>query len=96
MVDSRVAKIQIISVIRLRDKSSSGGAYALDKNTSAGLCAKNAGGAYARGGAYLRDTTVLNFSHRSPHYMISTAACIFIEAHLINYSGKLEKRQMRS
>ena len=50
-----------ISVIRLRDKSSSGakgGAYARDKNTSAELCAKNAGGAYARGGAYLRDTTV--------------------------------------
>ena len=35
-----------------------GGAYAWDKNTSARLCAKNAGGAYARGGAYLRDTTV--------------------------------------
>ena len=29
-----------------------------DKNTSARLCAKNAGGAYARGGAYLWDTTV--------------------------------------
>ena len=33
-----------------------------DKSTSARLCAKNAGGAYARGGArggvYLRDTTV--------------------------------------
>ena len=35
-----------------------------DKNTSPGLYAKNAGGggggggAYARGGAYLRDTTV--------------------------------------
>ena len=27
-----------------------GGAYARDKNTSARLCAKNAGGAYARGG----------------------------------------------
>ena len=27
-----------------------GGAYAQDKNTSAVLCAKNAGGAYARGG----------------------------------------------
>ena len=26
-----------------------GGAYARDKNTSARLCAKNAGGAYARG-----------------------------------------------
>jgi len=26
------------------------GAYAWDKNTSAGLCAKTAGGAYARGG----------------------------------------------
>ena len=35
------------------------GAYAQDKNTSARLCAKNAGGAYARGGAYLRDTMVL-------------------------------------
>ena len=52
-------------MIPLRDKSSSwsGGAYARDKNTSAGLCAKNSGGAggggaYARGGAYLRDTTV--------------------------------------
>ena len=45
-------------MIRLRDKSSSGRAYARDKNTSAGLCAKNAGGAYARGGVYLRDTTV--------------------------------------
>ena len=46
-------------MIRLRDKSSSGGgAYAQDKNTSVELCAKNAGGAYARGEAYLRDTTV--------------------------------------
>ena len=61
-----------ISVIRLRDKSSSGaeggggggGAYARDKNTSAGLCAKNAGGASARGGAYLRDTTVLTVHHQ--------------------------------
>ena len=53
-----MAKIKIISVIRLQDKSSSGGAYARNKNTSAGLCAKNARGAYARGGAYLRDTTV--------------------------------------
>ena len=35
-----------------------GGAYARDKNTSARLCAKNAGGAYAQRGAYLRDTTV--------------------------------------
>ena len=38
-----------------------GGAYAQDKNTSARLCAKNAGEAYARGGAYLRDTTVLEY-----------------------------------
>ena len=45
-----MAKIKIISVIRLQDKSSSGGAYARDKNTSAGLYTKNAGGAYARGG----------------------------------------------
>ena len=35
-----------------------GGAYARDKNTSARLCPKNAGGAYARVGAFLRDTTV--------------------------------------
>ena len=35
-----------------------GGAYPRDKNTTARLRAKNAGGAYARGGAYLRDTTV--------------------------------------
>ena len=33
-------------------------ACARDKNTLARLCAKKAGGAYARGGAYLRDTTV--------------------------------------
>ena len=31
-------------IIWLQDKSSSGGAYAQDKNTSAGLCAKNGGG----------------------------------------------------
>ena len=37
-----------------------GGAYARDKNTSERLCAKNAGGAYARGGPYLQDTTVVN------------------------------------
>ena len=30
-----------------------------DKSTSARLCAKNERGAYARGGAYLWDTTVL-------------------------------------
>ena len=35
-----------------------GGASVRDKNTLAGLCAKIAGGAYARVGAYLRDTTV--------------------------------------
>ena len=36
------------------------GAYVRDKNTSARLCAKNArGGAYAQGGAHLRDTMVL-------------------------------------
>ena len=34
------------------------GAYVRDKNTSARLCAKKAGGAYAQGGAYLQDTTV--------------------------------------
>ena len=37
------------------------GAYAQDKDTSARLCAKNAEGAYARGGAYLRDTMVISF-----------------------------------
>ena len=48
-----MAKIKRISVIQLRAKSSSGGAYALDKNTSAGLCAKNAGGGLcARGGIF--------------------------------------------
>ena len=35
-----------------------GGGLCAGKNTSAVLCAKNTGGAYARGGAYLRDTTV--------------------------------------
>ena len=38
------------------------GAYARDKNTSARLCAKNAGGAYARGGACLRDTTIQKYN----------------------------------
>ena len=42
-----------------------GGAYARDKNTSARLCAKNAGGAYVRGGAYLRDTTVPHQTRRT-------------------------------
>ena len=45
--------------VSMRGGGGGGGAYARDKNTSARLCAKNAGGAYARGGAYLRDTTVL-------------------------------------
>ena len=36
-------------------------AYARDKNTSARLCAKKVGRAYARGGAYLRDTTVYGY-----------------------------------
>ena len=36
-----------------------------DKNTSARLCAKNAGGAYAQGGAYLRDTTVYTVDQES-------------------------------
>ena len=35
------------------------GAYVQDKNTSARLCTKNAGGAYVQVGAYLRDTTVV-------------------------------------
>ena len=55
-VDSQVAKIEIISIIRLRNKSSSGRAYARDKGTSAGLCAKNAGGGggglCAKGGVF--------------------------------------------
>ena len=33
------------------------------------VCAKNVGGAYARGGAYLRDTTVWLL----PHHMLSAA-----------------------
>ena len=33
-----------------------GGAYTRDKNTSAVLCAKNAGGAYARGGGRICGT----------------------------------------
>ena len=40
----------LISIFQVRDESSSGElggrAYAKDKNTSARLCAKNAGGAY--------------------------------------------------
>ena len=37
-----------------------GGAYARDKNTSVGICTKNAGGVggLCARGAYLRDTTV--------------------------------------
>ena len=45
-------------------------AYAQYKNTSAGLCAKNAGEAYARGGAYLRDTTVHAVCHISMREII--------------------------
>ena len=42
-----------------------------DKNTSAGLCAINAGGAYARGGAYLWDTTVSLWMLKFPHDKLS-------------------------
>ena len=44
-----------------------GGAYVWDKNTSARLSAKNAGGAYARGEANLRDTTVHIYIHTYIH-----------------------------
>ena len=33
------------------------------QQTATALCAKNAGGDYARGGAYLRDTTVVRKSY---------------------------------
>ena len=41
--------LKIISIFRQRDEASSGGwgAYARDKNTSARVCTKNAGEAYA-------------------------------------------------
>ena len=38
------------------------GAYARDKNTSARLYAKKAGGVMCEGGAYLRDTMVLSIA----------------------------------
>ena len=44
------------------------GAYARDENTSAILRAKKAGGFYARGGVYLRDTTAC-------HRNVNMAAC---------------------
>ena len=46
-----------------------GGAYARDKNTSVRVCAKNAGGAYVRGGRirgtlrYMNKTQTVYFSH---------------------------------
>ena len=40
------------------------GAYVRDKNTSVRVCTKNAGGAYAPGGAYLRDTMVFALHRR--------------------------------
>ena len=43
-----------------------------DKNTSARLCAKNVGGAYARRGAYLRDTTVLG---------LPSSLCYLLDTH---------------
>ena len=52
-VDSRVA-------FRLRDESSSGGeAYARDKTPQQDFALKMQGGLCVRGGAYVRDTTVL-------------------------------------
>ena len=45
--------------VEVSTRGGGGGAYARDKNTSARLSPKNSGGAYVRGGAYLRDTTVL-------------------------------------
>jgi len=35
------------------------GGYTRDKNTCARTLAENVGGAYTRGGAYMRDTTVI-------------------------------------
>ena len=45
-----------------------------DKNTSVRDCAKTAGGAYARGGAYLRDTTV--------HFINTLVIYVFTRAYL--------------
>ena len=53
-----------------------GGAYVRNKNTSARLCAKNAGGAYARGGAYLRDTTVYPFVYLLLFYVQSRSKVV--------------------
>ena len=64
-VDTSMVDIQLALNVWDEYESSSGGgggAYARDKNTSAKLCTKKAGGAYARGGAYLRDTTVKTHS----------------------------------
>ena len=61
---------KFISVIRLHDKSSSGGAYARDKNTSAGLCTKNALGAGGGGGGLFvghYGTTILQYKAQVLH-----------------------------
>ena len=60
-----------------------GGGFARDKNTSARVCAKNVGGAYARGGAYLWDTTVFYLFHTQQHMKL-----LVIHSNSV-YMGKL-------
>ena len=48
-----------LSVMKVGRMAMVGGAYTRDKNTRARTLAENVGGAYTRGEAYMRDTTVL-------------------------------------
>ena len=66
------------------------GAYARDKNTSAILCAKKAGGFYARGGVYLRDTTAChrNMWMRQPVPLFMSPG--LLEGYTILKSGKYD------
>ena len=69
-----------------------GGAYARHKNTSARLSTKNAGGAYARGGAYLRDTMILVSAHDHPSATIARlreAEVSEVMQHTINQTSTL-------
>ena len=69
-----------------------------DKNTSVRLCAKNAGGgggggAYARGGAYLRDTTVCDSQSSSIYLLVQpTAQTVCIQIFLIFLCSCRRKR----
>ena len=71
------------------------GAYARDKNTSARLCAKKAGGLMREGGVYLRDTTVYTLGNQTVRHQqrVEEGVCMgetyHSQWHITRYSQPL-------